>query len=466
VILFVVAMGLVLIAAVGLAIDGSQLYAHRQMMQAAVDSAAQAGVMSVFNKTNTGANAFGTGGSFTCTTLDDRTPCYFARQNGVGSSADDAVLVEFPGSAAGVNLSTVDTPNLVKVTATRTIHNSIIRFVSSSLSTIRASATAAIVDVVSPTPILVLHPDMVGSLFINGNPLIQICGGPRRSVQVNSKTGPTTQFKGKSSAIDLSHAGPNDPGNCTSGTGGDFGTFAGPTTRPTQISVGSGTYIQPSSPIRDPLASVAAPAVPAAAPAQATVGSGINGCPVSSCELYSPGLYPSGIEIKNKYALFKPGVYYMQSKGFAGKSNGDMKMATGFANDPVTGQGMLIYITGNNASDVFSVNSNSVINLVGTPVASIYKGILLFSAHTSTVFKEHSTEGGGSIELVGTLYFANSSPTATVYQRLNLGGNSGNMTHITGQIVVDALELGGTPSIIMTLSPNATLHIRQVALVN
>jgi len=40
-ILVLVAMSLFLIAAMGLAVDGSQLYAHRQMLQAAVDSAAQ-----------------------------------------------------------------------------------------------------------------------------------------------------------------------------------------------------------------------------------------------------------------------------------------------------------------------------------------------------------------------------------------------------------------------------------------
>ncbi len=468
IILFVVAMGLVLIAALGLAIDGSQLYAHRQMLQAAVDSAAQAGIMSVFNKTNTGANAFGTGGSFTCTTTDDRTPCYYARQNGVGASADDSVLVEFPTTAPGVSLSASDTPNMVKVTVTRTIHNGIIRLVSTSLSTIKASATAAIVDVVSPTPILVLHPAMSGSLFINGNPTIQICGGPRRSIQVNSQTAPTTQFKGNP-VINLSRAGPLDPGNCTTGTGGDFGTFAGPTTQPSQIQVGSARYIQPSSPIRDPLASVAAPAVPAAAPAPVALANGVSGCPAAprkACELYSPGLYSSAPDLARKTAIFKPGIYYIQNGGFVGGPVSDLAMATGFADDTVTGQGMLIYLAGSGTANIFSVGANGSVNLVGTPTASAYKGILVFSSHAGAVVREHALGGNGAVQLIGTIYLANTSPTATAFQRLTLQGTPGNTTHITGQIVVDALELGGNAGITMTLSPTSTLHIRQVALVN
>src|SRR5262245_7284280 len=128
-ILVLVAMSLFLIAALGLAVDGSQLYAHRQMLQAAVDASAQAGIMSVFDKTNTGTNAYGSA-SFTCTTTDVRTPCLYARENGVGSTSDDQVVVDFPTTAPGVALSALDSPNLIRVTATRTFYSSLIRFVA------------------------------------------------------------------------------------------------------------------------------------------------------------------------------------------------------------------------------------------------------------------------------------------------------------------------------------------------
>ena len=45
ILLVVVAMAIVLVGGLGLAIDGSQLYAHSQMAQAAADAAALAGAM-------------------------------------------------------------------------------------------------------------------------------------------------------------------------------------------------------------------------------------------------------------------------------------------------------------------------------------------------------------------------------------------------------------------------------------
>jgi len=361
VILVLVAMGLFLIGGLGLAIDGSQLYAHRQMLQAAADSAAQAGVMSIFDKTNTGTNAYG-GAAFTCTTTDVRTPCYYARQNGVGDTSADQVNVDFTGSVPGVNLSSVDTPNFVRVTITRTVTTSLIRFVAPSTATVKAEATAAIIDVVSPVPILLLHPSMSGALSMNGNPVVQICGGPVRSFQINSTSTTTISISG-GPVIDLTHAGPADPGNCTTGTGGDFGVYGGPAIAPGAVSVEStGKYIQPSSPILDPLATVAAPALPAAAPAKTSLANGVSGCPLPNpgkpCSLYSPGLYPTGIEVKNETAIFKPGIYYMQSKGFQSAANGDLYMSTGFADDPVTKQGMVVYIAGNTTNDILSVGSN------------------------------------------------------------------------------------------------------------
>ncbi|MEP6961518.1 MAG: pilus assembly protein TadG-related protein, partial [Acidobacteriota bacterium] len=386
VILVAAAMGIVLIAALGLAIDGSQLYAHRQMAQAAADSAAQAGAMTLFNKTNTGTNTFGSG-PFTCTTADVRTPCFYARQNGVGSTSMDQVAVDFPTSAPGVNLSAADTPNMVRVTITRTVDAGLIRFVSAATSTIRAAATAAIVDVVSPTPILVLHPTRSGALSGNGTPIIAICGGPNRSIQVNSTSLTAISFSGGPS-INLTRAGPLDPGNCSTGTGGDFGTFGGPLSRPSQITTGAGTYIQPASPILDPLASVPVPALPAAAPAKVTIAAGVSGCPAAggTCKLYSPGRYSSQLQVKNERAVFKPGVYYIQAGGFDDAANGHINMSTGFPNDPNTGQGMLVYLAG---SSILSVAANSSATMVGTPAASIYKGILFFSDRNAISSKNH-----------------------------------------------------------------------------
>jgi len=97
--------------------------------------------MSVFDKTNTGTNAFGSA-TFTCTTTDVHTPCLYARDNGVGSTTDDQVVVDFPTTAPGVALSALDTPNLIRVTATRTVSTALIRFVAPATATVKAQATA------------------------------------------------------------------------------------------------------------------------------------------------------------------------------------------------------------------------------------------------------------------------------------------------------------------------------------
>ena len=117
VIIVVVAMSLLLIGALGLAIDGGQMYAHRQMAQAAADAAAQAGIMSIFDGTNaTSAHPFGTGtppiASSACTTTDLRTPCVYARDNGFGGTTSDTVTLSYPATVSGVTLSSVSVPAL------------------------------------------------------------------------------------------------------------------------------------------------------------------------------------------------------------------------------------------------------------------------------------------------------------------------------------------------------------------
>ncbi|HVO97184.1 MAG TPA: pilus assembly protein TadG-related protein, partial [Bryobacteraceae bacterium] len=61
ILLVVLAMSIVLLGSLGFVIDGSHLYAQRVMAQAAADAAAQAGIMSISNRT---AGAFGTYATF------------------------------------------------------------------------------------------------------------------------------------------------------------------------------------------------------------------------------------------------------------------------------------------------------------------------------------------------------------------------------------------------------------------
>jgi hypothetical protein len=254
--LVVVAMGTVLVAGMGLAIDASQYYTHRTMAQAAADAAAEAAMMSILNSTNTsGTAAFSTSGSFTCTTSDARTPCVYARYNGFGSTADDTVTVSFPGSGAvpGVSLSS-DPINVTRVTVSRTIPTSFLRLFGTNSGTIQAAGTAAITSQIGSVPILITHPTLNGAFSLSGNASVTICGGPFQSIQVNSSGNggsPAPVSTGGSTTVDLSHAGPPDPGDCSAGTGGDFLVWGGPTSWPgAGVSWGTrpGKFISPSSP--------------------------------------------------------------------------------------------------------------------------------------------------------------------------------------------------------------------------
>jgi hypothetical protein len=310
---------------------------------------------------------------------------------------------------------------------------------------------------------------MPGALSSNGNPTIAICGGPRKSVQVNSDN-PAAVSANSNTTVDLSKAGPNDPGNCTTGTGADFGSWGGPPTATFTFLGGSkGKFIQPASWIADPLALVPAPLLPGAPLAKTPLAFGSGGCPPATpglkpCQLYSPGYYPTGIDVKNETAVFAPGIYYTNG-GFGNGANGEMYMATGQPSHAITGQGMIVYNTGGGG---FNVGANAAANLLGSPLESIYKGILFFQDRNAPA-TTHRLGGGGALTLVGTVYITNTRggmlANAAQFQTLLLQGTPGSSTKVIGEIITSALQLGGNAGITMQLNPGATLHVRQVALV-
>jgi hypothetical protein len=467
IVLMVVALGLFAFGALGLAIDVSQIYAQKQMAQTAADAASQAGIMSIFDGTNaTSPHPFGTGSppaAFVCSTSDLRTPCVYARNNGFGSTASDTINVSFPDTLPGATLSGDSVPAIL-VTVQRTLRTSFMRFLGPSTSTATAVSGAAIVSEQSVAPLLITHPTLASAVSAGGSASVKICGGPARSVQVNSNS--AAAFGG--GTFDLSKAGPADSGACTTGTGADFGTFGGPSAKPAGVSLGStGHYVQPASPILDPYSDISAPTQPASAPAKTSLANGVSGCPAApkkGCNLYSPGLYSSGISVKNETAVFKPGLYYMAgSGGFGNAANGDMVMATGFPNDAATGSGMMVFNTG---TGTLGLGANSSAVLRGSDNSSTYKGLLFFQDRTGAA-QTHTMGGGGALTLTGSIYMHNTVATmtadATHYQTLSIKGNSS--IQINGLIVANSLSMSGTPNITFNLAGTPTFTVRQIAVV-
>jgi hypothetical protein len=519
IVMVAVGMSIFLLAAVGLGIDGSHIYAQRQMAQAAADAAAQAGISSIFNSTAT----FPTTGSFTCTTTDARTPCAYAILNGFPASSGDAVTIDYPGTAgaqpggvpAGVALSPDFAANLMRATVTRPVNTTLMRLLGPTATMVKATATAAIVSQVAPVPILVTHPSLAGSFSVNGTPTVKICGGPKRSIQVNSFSGEGNSsaktdaitFSGSKAGVDLSHAGPPDTGNCATGTGGNFGVWGGPVTQPPSGNYNpgnTGTYQDGAFPIPDPLGKIVPPTDPnsgaTTSPATTNLNPGQGACPANTptasapCVLYQPGHYAQGIAGKNNTLIFSPGIYYITNSGTCDNKNPCGFSCTdnciafvGPGTDPTTkwSGNVMFYSTGPvvgktafiNAG-TFNIGSNANVTLTGSPAGSSYKGILFFEdrqsiANTTPSKTPHTLGGGGTITLVGTIYLNNSdnsaplaSADATHYQELDLGGTSGGTTTIQGEIIVNALSLGGTSGITMNLNSNAVITVDQIALVN
>lgn len=531
-VLVTLAISIFLLGAVGLAIDGSQLYAQRQMAQRAADAAATAGINSIFNN----SSALGTS-AYYCTATDTTSPCVYVRNNGFASAyasgtcapstASDCIKVDPNPGVAVPNLAS-GTPNEVQVTITRAVDMTLTKMLGLSSFNVTARATAAVVTVLSPIPILVLDPANKGAFSINGtNAGITISGGPIRSIQVNSDNG-TCSVSGNlgncastSGYVDLSGAGP-------SGTGGYFGNVGGPGGSYPGTLTPSANYLQPVGVFQDPLASMGAPSDPIhGSPTSvtrddqhptATESPGTGDCPsnlssltsLSSCSVFSPGYYDAGINLSGVYAIFRPGIYYINHNGFQLGSNTIARMAINqYNSDPLpttdplyTGwtSGMLVYnnpgvdgtsiktnkdyiLIGSNSGQI---NNNNFVDATNCPsggncfiganggvltaaacsagtAGNSYYGTLFYESHTTAASLSHTLSGGGGLSIVGTVYL---KTEPSYFQSLSLQGTSGSTTKVQGEIIVDDLGVGGNAGITMNLSNLPCFNVRQIALVS
>lgn len=398
VVLVIVALGLFMFGALGLGIDGAQMYAQRQMAQTAADAAAQAAIMSVFRGTNsTSANPFSTEESFTCSVppaaLDLRTPCVYAQYNGFGTAAD-TVTVSFPSSITGVTLTTSVPAPAVSVTVQRLVSTALIRFLGTSASTIEAKASAGIMPFVPPTCLYVLDPSVRNAFTAsNGVNVSMNCG-----IAINSSNATAATISG----------GAQVTASAVSIVGG--------------YSINNGATISPSptsgsQAAGDPMASVPAPTY---ASCDQT-----NYHPGSGNWTLNPGTYCGGITIDNgANASFNPGVYIV---------NGGTVHFGGGAT--ITGSGVTFYLTGTNASYGSVAMDNGVTVSLSAPTSGTYIGLLFFQDRSITSSVSANFAGGASTQLTGTMYF----PTTSV-SFSNGSSASGNAAIVAEQVSF----IGGT----------------------
>jgi hypothetical protein len=80
-----------------------------------------------------------------------------------------------------------------------------------------------------------------------------------------------------------------------------------------------------------------------------------------------------------------------------------------------------------------------------------------------------SIDGGASISLTGTIYSNDSLAVTqahpTQYQTLHYQGNGSGTTVLVGEIITNALDLQGTPGIVMNLNSQVAYNVDQLGLV-
>ena len=522
-IVVVVVLTVFLLAFAGMATDYTNFWHQRQKVQSAADAVCQAGAMDLYlyalKQQTANMNFDPASGAFACSASPTAAPCKIAKLNGYDPAlAINRINLSFPTTVtsqtppAGVSYPYLQ----VDMRQDQTAYLSRLLTHSSTVA-VGGHSTCGLVSGPSSPPIVVLHPTDPQAIDMRGRPdLIQIVGGPQRSIQVNSSNTPSTV---NLSSVDLTHAGPG-------GNGGDFAVFGGPAINPNaaNVQLGTGHWIYPASPIADPYRLYSAPAQPAAGTkfnkrsgtGQCPTGTSadprgcykVNGCPDSGgCEEYTPGYYPNNIQVKNGTAIFEPGLYYL-GNGLDLNSNSIVRVTCcgGTADGDGSG-GVMFYFKGSGTLSVTSNSGKSGLadlyyvaggthggvqsralqcpggasnpgmipatidgNMLVGPCTGTYRdpsgqyrGFLFFQDRSAAAAP--SWQGGGATLASGLMYFrqCNAAGTGTnctvpagansYGTTFNLGGNPGSGSYTIGSIVTDRISSHGNPGITMILSP-------------
>jgi hypothetical protein len=347
----------VLVGFMALALDAGYAFDYRKRAQSAADSAALAGAYAVEFEP-----------AITLTTLRTIVRADAAR-NGFthGTNGITVEVARSPGTSGGFQFDYTADTTAVGVVILQPKNLFFIQALSSSFASLTIGARAvANKGFTSDLNIVVLHPSDYNSLHAQGNGNIQVAG----SVYVNSCAG---------------GGGCTPTGSGTYATEAVGGSSVVQATRGVFVTGTAGGAVSPVTigvpPIADPLATLAAPAVP-----------GTNGaCAAGVC---TPGRYVGGINLGAGNWTLQPGLYYIDGGG--------LRFHHGAI---VTGNGVTIYNSGTASSyGQFEIDQAATTVTLTAPSSGTFRAIVYFqdrnNTHTFSVKQ-------GTLGLNGLIYMKN-----------------------------------------------------------
>lgn len=410
VVLVAVCLAFVL-AFVAIAVDGGGLLEQRRNAQATADAAALAAAEDLFRKfpANKGVDMEGT--------ADDAAHAIAAANGFTNDGTSNVVTVRLnPQTYVGGPSAGQTVPKgHVEVTVQRNQQ----RYFSAVIGTGALPVTARAVARGKWEPAYVgIHVlDLHGSaaLTATGESFVTVNGA---KVIVNSDaTDAATSTGGTLTADDFKITG----GTSVSGTKGGF--------------YGGLEYGTPPEP--DPLRHIPEP--------------NINGYSVQSNgpvhiangqRTLSPGTYRGGISVSGQGNLtLLPGVYYMDSGGFAFAGQGNL-----------LAQGVMIFNAPTSSSHRVDISGTGSI-VMSPPTSGIYKGLTLFQDRESA--NEMSVSGGGYMNISGTFYAAGGT--------LKVAG--GGDSKVGSQYISRYLTINGNGGLTIDYDPNQAIPRRILGLV-
>ena len=525
--LLVVMLGTFLLAVLGFAVDLTNIWFHRQAATAASDAACQAGALDMLASTgglSLPAMGFTAGQASDCVGSSGATMCTYAKLNGydgaglVSSQPSNSVAWTFPPTVQGVTAG-ASTNSFLQVSITENVQTYFVALLNAShVQPITVQTTCGLTLVKGAAPMVVLNPTASGTFYYSGGGALYIVGGPSRGLQVNSSSSKAVDWLA-SAKIDLSAGGPKQ-------TGSDVAIVGGPSAIPNNGSSSgfnggsTGQWKSNVLPIPDPFAAVQPPSsIRSLSPKWTTSGTwvahGTNGCPDNrggtgnsseACKEFSPGYYPSGIDVTslvggNATAIFDPGIYYMNGSLNASASD-IVRMAKPSDYQQTDGVMFYFYSGSLNLSGCSGCSSSGVDNVASTdltcdgsvPPAALNmpsqlsgnvlwgqcsgsgtywdagndtpdargapgtRGLLIFQDHGNTATP--TLTGSGSLSFAGALYFHSTNYA----DLLSLSGGASSGTFILGEIIADKVSLTGSGRINLALNPAASMDVAKVGI--